>query len=169
MNKLKWGFENEACGPRFPGFLKYGEDNLEIGTDGSPNQAKGFIAWTGIEFRTTTPWTRFPIKAVIKMLQVMQEEKMEVTATCGLHFHFSGITFSNEQFYKLTDMLCKTHFWGTRKSWVNTDYSEKYRPLRLVHTGHYEARIFNASNKFHGIYQPWLWLNKQIEKIMKTG
>jgi len=175
---MNWGFENEAAvkGPyaqranrqRLQMLVNSTGYNLVLGTDESPSQANGFSDSTGLEFRTARIWSVFPYDAVSIMIRSMEMFHIVVTPTCGLHFHFSGVTLTDDQFNRISEALLKTHYWHTRKKWITDRSGEtKYAPLRKICDGHYEARVFNASNKFHGIYQPWLFLKKLI--VNETG
>ncbi len=46
----------------------------------------------------------------------------------------------------------------------------RYQPLREVNDwqceSHYEARVFNSTREFHGVYQPWKFLRKLLMEIV---
>lgn len=184
---LRWGIELEWVSNQYTklslaekawdafNFVN-GKVPVELGADSSVTNAKGFEKdWGGYEFRTidTFLWTRFPSSAVRTMLAFIAAYGGRVTPTCGLHFHFSGVTLSEVEFEVLKETLRKTHYWKTRTAWCACPANSRaggdearYQPARIVSRGHYEARVFNASTSFHGILQPWLFLNRVIEEIV---
>lgn len=138
--------------------------NLNLGTDHSP--AKDRPRHLGGEFRTMIPWVHFPKKEVTFIVNWLDSEGAEITSTSGLHFHFSGVEFTPTQFNRCFRLLEAAKHWKTRKPWLDGGIGNRYAPLREVEQGHYECRVFNASNHYQGIYRPWVFLNRVIQDVL---
>lgn len=137
---------------------------FEVGTDVSPSQGRRDCL--GVEFRTKILWNTFPTIGVLGLIELTPVLQLNVTKTSGIHYHFSGVDLTPREEQELNDRLKKTKIWRSRAGWCLGD--GKYTPLRKVRPGHYEARVFNGSLSYQGIYRPWLFLVRAIESVTAT-
>lgn len=171
IDHLKWGLELEFARPAHATAggtinLEYSGINVAAKHDSSPRLATGFERYSGVEFITTKLWSTFPEKDVRVILEFANRHGYRVTPTCGMHFHFSGITLRRSQFDRLGEILSATNFWKSRAQWCALEkIGKKHSALKFVAPGHYEARVFNGTNSYQGVIRPWLFLVESIKKV----